>query len=182
MDEKLLMHRLLTISEVLSMGDGSLAIEKVGRKWKVIGSTDEWIFKRYFNRKWKAKIAVEVYKSGGRWKDYCEKINLEPSHRSQPSHSIEVMRKAYEEITKLSPTCEEITDYGKFLYETNANYGVVTLTNGNDHFQRLHDTWYSHSKYGGRVHIDLGCNGYHLMLTKNTYIDFIDFVKKRRSA
>ena len=82
MDEKLLMHRLLTMNEVLSMEYESLAIEKVGRKWKVIGSTDEWIFKRFFNRKWKAKIAVEVYKSGGRWKDYCKKINLEPSHRS----------------------------------------------------------------------------------------------------
>ena len=48
------------------MESESLAIEKVGRKWKVIGSTDEWIFRRAFNRKWKAKITVEVYESGRR--------------------------------------------------------------------------------------------------------------------
>ena len=160
----------------------SFVIEKVGRKWKVVGSADEWIFRRVFNRKWKAKIAVEVYKSGGKWKDYREKINQELSHRSQPYHAIETMRKANEEITKLSPTCEEIAAYGEYLYATSNNYGIVTLTNGNNYFQRLHDTWYEHSKYGGRVHIDLGCNGYHLMFTKNTYMEFIDFIKKRRIA
>ena len=162
------------------MESESLEIEKVGRKWKVVGSTDEWIFRRVFNRKWKAKIAVEVCKSGGKWKEYCKRINQVPSHRLQPSHSIEVMRKANAEITKLSPTCEEISAYGEYLFATNTNYGVVTLTNGNNQFQRLHDSWYAHSKYGGRVHVDLGCNGYHLMLTKNTYMDFIDFVKDMR--
>ena len=159
-----------------------LRIEKIGRKWKVIGSTDEWIFRRVFNRKWKAKIAVEVYKSGGKWKEYCERINQEPSHRSPPSHALDIMQKASEEITKLSPTCEEITAYGEYLYENKTDYGVLTTTTGNDYFQRLHDTWYEHSKYGGRVHIDLGCNGYHLMLTKNTYMDFIDFIKKKRDT
>ena len=157
-----------------------MEIEKVRNKWKVIGSDDEWIFKKIFNRKWKAKIAVEVYKSGGKWKDYCIKINQHPSHRLQPLHAIEIMSRANEEIIKLSPTWEEISDYAEYLFENNKNYGVVTLTNGEDFFQRLHDTWYEHSKYGGRVRIDLGCNGYHLMLTKNTYVDFIDFIKNKR--
>ena len=171
-----------SLNKGLHTKNGSLVIEKVAKKWRIIGSTDEWIFKRFFNRKWKVNIAVEVYESGGKWKDYCEKINQEPSHRSQPSHAIEAMQKANAEITKLSPTCEEITDYGEYLFVTKRNYGVVTLTNGNKYFQRLHDTWYEHSKYGGRVHIDLGCNRYHLMLMKNTYMDFIDFVKKKREV
>ena len=90
----------------------------------MVGSTDEWVFRRVFNRKWKARIAVEVYKSGGRWKDYCEKINQEPSYRSRPSHAIETISKANEEIIKLSPTCKEITAYGEYLIATEHNYGL----------------------------------------------------------
>ena len=82
------------------------------------------------------------------------------------------------EIIKLSPTCEEITAYGDHLYETKHDHGVLTITNGNDYFQMVHDTWYSYSKYGGRVHTDLGCNGYHLMFIKEKYMDFIDFIKR----
>ena len=37
-----------------------MEIEKVRNKLRVIGSDDEWIFNKLFNRKWKAKIALGV--------------------------------------------------------------------------------------------------------------------------
>ena len=117
------MHRLLALNDVFAMESESLEIEKEGRKWKVVGSTDEWIFRRVFNRKWKADIAVEVYKSGGKWKEYCQNINQEPYH------AIEAMRKANAEITKLSPTCEEITAYGDYLNGTKTN-GSLWISGG----------------------------------------------------
>jgi hypothetical protein len=64
----------------------------------------------------------------------------------------------------------------------NNYHGTVTEANGEEYFQRIHDTWCQHSKYGGRVHIDLGCNGYHLMLTRETCADFMDFVMERRGG
>jgi hypothetical protein len=157
-------------------------LEKTGRKWKVGEYSDEWIFKRTFNRKWKPIAAVEVYKSGGKWKDYCKRISEEPCHRNEPVHVKEVILKANSEIKKLEPTCNEIADYAEHLYANNHDHGIVTLSNGNDYFQKIHDTWYSELKQGGRVNIDLGCKGYHLMLTKDTYQEFVDFVKDKRGS
>lgn len=134
-----------------------------------------------FNRKWKAEIAIDVYKAGGGWKEYCARIREEPDHRPEPTHALELIEKIDGEIIKLSPTCQQITAYAKHLYNTKDYYGVVTVTNGNNYFHRIHDTWYSYSKNGGRVHINLGCNGYHLMLTKETAPDFVGFIKSGRS-
>lgn len=164
------------------MENKSLELKKIGRKWKVGEYSDEWIFKRFFNRKWKAIAAVEVYKSGGKWKDYCTRISEEPDHSIQPVHAMEIIEKANREIKELKPDCDEIAAYAEHLYANNQDHGTVTLSNGNNYFQKIHDTWYSAPKQGGRVHIDLGCKGYHLMLTKKTYQDFVDFVKDMRGA
>ena len=163
------------------MENNPFRLEKTGRKWRVGEYGEEWLFKRVYNRKWKAEVAIEVYKSGGRWRDYCERLREEPYHRRKPVLAMEAIRKANGKVIKLKPTCEEISAYGEHLYETGNSHGTVTETNGEEYFQRIHDTWYQDSKQGGRVHIDLGCNGYHLMLTWETCADFINFVRERRA-
>lgn len=164
------------------MAQSTFEIKKAGRKWKVGEYRDEWLFRKVFNRKWKAEIAVDVYKTGGGWKDYCARISNEPSHRLEPAHALKLIKKINGEIAKLSPTCKEMTSYAEYLYKTGSDYGVVTITNGDDYFQRVHDTWYANLKKDGRVNIDLGCNGYHLMLTRKTGYGFISFVRSGRTA
>jgi hypothetical protein len=93
-------------------------LKRTGRNWKVGEYSEEWLFRRVYNRKWKAEIAIEVYMSGGRWRDYCERIREEPYHGREPVHAIGAIRKAHVELMKMSPTCEEISAYGDHLYET----------------------------------------------------------------
>lgn len=91
-----------------------------------------------------------------------------------PYHALKIVEKALAEIRKLDPSCEEIEEYGE-----GGGYGTITYTNSDYYFgPLLHNTW--GKKVGGRVHIDLGCDGYHLMLDKHTAWGFIEFVKKMR--
>ena len=82
----------------------------------------------------------------------------------------------YNEIKALNPTPKEIEKYDD-LY---GGYEVSTITNNNNYFLRLHNTW--GLKRGGRIHIDIGVNQIHLMLDKNTAPEFIDFIKKARAG
>ncbi|GBD98136.1 hypothetical protein BMS3Abin07_00144 [bacterium BMS3Abin07] len=86
---------------------------------------------------------------------------------------------ALNEIKNLVPTCEEIEEYGE---KNEDYYGVVTITQNEEYFIRddPHNTW--GLKRGGRVHIDIGCCGYHLMLDKRSVWDFISFIKEKRKA
>lgn len=121
-----------------------------------------------------------MYKSGGKWKDYRTRISEKPDHRIEPVHTMKIIEKANSDIRELKHTCDEIAAYAEHLYATNQDHGTITLSNGDNYFQKIHDTWYSAPKQGKRVHIGLGCKGYHLMLTKETYQDFVDFVKEKR--
>jgi len=66
-------------------------------------------------------------------------------------------------------------------YAKQADYGVVTFSESKNYFPpKIHDTWLI--KRGGRVHIDIGSGGYHLMLDKIYVWDFIKFIKNRRAS
>jgi hypothetical protein len=91
-----------------------------------------------------------------------------------PYKALAEIEKSSTEITELKPTCEEIEAYGE-----NGYYGAVTYTgSAGYHKPKIHNTW--GEKRGGRVHIDMGCGGYHLMLDRSFAKDFIDFIKERR--
>jgi len=85
------------------------------------------------------------------------------------------LNEALVEINELAPTRKEIVEYAKQVNY----YGVVTNSKSYDYFPPIiHNTWLT--KEGGRVHIDIGSDGYHLMLDKIVVWDFIDFIKKQR--
>ena len=93
-----------------------------------------------------------------------------------PYHALEIVEEALKEIRELSPSCEEIVEYAQ-----GGGYGTVTYTSSDNYFgPRLHDTW--GVKFGGRVHIDIGCIGYHLMLDKRTAWGFVEFIKRKRGS
>ena len=94
-----------------------------------------------------------------------------------PHNALAEIEKAFAEIIGLTPTCEEIEAYGEKGY-----YGAVKYTGlSGYHKPKIHNTW--GVKYGGRVHIDIGCGGYHLMLDRGFAFDFIEFIKEcRRKA
>ena len=153
-----------------------MEVVKQGRKWIVTGEGDGWVFRKTFPTKWKAEVAATVFKAGGRWSDYCRAAREEATRRPavEPVHAVEIVERALDEIRRLDPTCEEIVAYGQ-----QASYGEVTFSDSKQYFPpRLHDTW--GLKRGGRVHIDMGCSGYHLMLDKHGAAGFIEFIKTRR--
>jgi len=93
-----------------------------------------------------------------------------------PYQALKIVQEALEEIRKLDPTCEEIVEYAK-----GGGYGIITYTNSDYYFgPRLHDTW--GIKFGGSVHIDIGCGGYHLMLDKYSAWEFVEFIKGKREG
>ena len=136
------------------------------------------IFNKNFPTKWKAAIALEVFKKGGKVSDYWEAAREVAAKRPEriPWKAQERVLSALDEIKKLNPTPEQIEEYGKEWV-----YGVVTYTEDRGYSPpRLHDTW--GLKSGGRVHIDIGSGGVHLMLDKDAAWDFIDFIKNKRKA
>jgi len=93
-----------------------------------------------------------------------------------PYKAIKVLESALEQIRELEPTTEEIEEYGKDWV-----YGVVTYTKDTGYFSpHLHNTW--RKKWGGRVHIDIGSAGVHLMLDKHAAWGFINFIKDGRKT
>lgn len=151
----------------------TLELKKVGRKWFVEGDGEGWIFNRSFPAKWKAKCAIKVFKRGGKVSDYW-KATRDSRKERIPYKVLEYMKEALEEIKKLNPTPSEIEEYAE-----GAGYGTVTYTDKMGYFPpRLHDTW--GIKRGGRVHIDIGSGGYHLMLDKDIVQGFIDSIKENR--
>jgi len=155
-----------------------MRIVKVEKKWKIEGEGKGWIFDRMFPTKWKAEVALEVFKEGGKVSDYWKKQRECAKNRPKrvPWRVTEKLEKSFKEINSLDPTCDEITEYGE-----NAGYGVVTFSEKKGYFApKLHDTW--GLKQGGRVHIDIGCDEYHLMLDKDYAEDFIVFIKNKRKA
>ena len=152
-----------------------MIIEKSGKKWAIIGEGEGWIFKRTFPTKWKAEIALEVFQDGGRVTDYWNKAR---EHRRRvPWRAIEKVKRNFQEIKRLNPTCEEIVEYGMAL---DPYSGAVTYTDDTDYFLRYHNTWGRKSR--GRVHIDIGCEETHLMLDKNYSQDFIKFIESKRKT
>jgi hypothetical protein len=149
-------------------------IVKVGRKWRIEGEGAGWALTKKFPRKWKVLVAIDVLATGGRWKDYCIAIKAKRPPAKMPTHAIKKVQEAFEIIKKLVPTCEEIDEYAKL-----ASYGVVTSCKGQYYWgPKFHNTW--GLKEGGRVHIDLGCCGNHLMLNQHYAYYFIEYIKKKR--
>ena len=168
-------HKNITVLEGDNMDKQQLGIERRGRKWFIIGCDSGWVVDRPFPTKWKALIALDVFNNGGKKRDYWEAAAENRPEERIPSKALEEVKKGLKEIVRLDPKPEEIVEYGK-----NAAHGVVTSANGLDYFgPRLHNTW--GEKSGGRVHIDLGSNGVHLMLDKHFCWDFIKFIQQRRA-
>ncbi len=154
-----------------------MKVVKAGRKWAIEGQGEGWIFDKKFPTKWKAEIALGVFKKGGKVSEYWREAKEASEKRPKvaPWRVTEELEKALEEIKQLDPTCDEIKEYGECV-----EHGVVTLTESEECFKpQLHDTW--GMKVGGRVHIDIGCGGYHLMLDKKRAKDFIRFIKEKRA-
>ncbi len=155
-----------------------MKIVKVDNKWVIKGKGKGWIIDRIFSRKWKAEVALEVFNKGGRVSDYWKAAREYAANRPIriPYQAIEKLTNALEEIKCLNPTCEEINQYAETV-----GYGTLTYSNNKNYFPpSLHNTWCV--KSGGRVHIDIGCCGNHLMLDKYAAPDFIEFIKKKREV
>lgn len=153
-----------------------MEIVKKEKKYIVQGDGDGWVFNKTFPTKWKAEIAMEVYKEGGNIQEYWrrKKFREENPIRRRPTKAIKILEKALDEILQLNPTCDEIVAFSKVS-------GHWTHSNNDRYFSpRLHDSW--GVKLGGRVHIDLGCAGIHLMLTKESASVFINFIKDNRDV
>ena len=143
-------------------------------KWVVQGEGEGWIFNYVFPTKWKASIGMEVFEKGGGVKDYWIAARNHPKREVNAQRVIQGLEPALKEMEELEPTPEEIQEYGKDI-----GYGVVTYTQNMHYFPpKLHDTW--GIKRGGRIHIDIGSDGVHLMLDKFSAWDFIDFIKDKR--
>ena len=147
-----------------------------GHKWLIEGNGKEWIFNKQFSTKWQALLAMEVFGKGGGVSEYWA---AKREHRKREMNAWRVreqLEHALDEIQKLDPTSEEIEEYGE-----NAGYGVVTYTRNAGYYPaRLHNTW--GTKWGGRVHIDIGSSGTHLMLDKVSVWDFIEFVREKKKS
>jgi len=148
---------------------------KYGRKWRVEGDGEGWIFKKTFPAKWKAELATQVFQKGGRVSDYWKKAREQAAEHQLISRKVLArVRKALARIIELAPTCPEIDAYP-------AGHGAETHTDATGCFTpKLHDTW--QIKPGGRVHIDIGCCGRHLMLNAHDAEDFIRFIEKSRKC
>lgn len=78
-------------------------------------------------------------------------------------------------IRRLSPTCEEIRSYGI----KHAGFEQVTYAGDQTYFgPYLHNTK-ALNEYGP-IHIDLGCGGIHLMLSKGSATTFIEYLRDSR--
>ncbi|QRF76132.1 hypothetical protein Thermo_01649 [Thermoplasmatales archaeon] len=153
-----------------------MRVEKLDKKWIIKGEGDGWVFNRKFPRKWKAETALRLFREGRSLQDYWDEVRYSSGAVREPTKALESVKKALSEILSLNPTIEEVVAYAEKM---EGIHGVVTFTEGNDFFgPSLHNTW--QIKTGGRVHIDIGAEGYHLMLNKKYSRDFIEFIKSRR--
>jgi hypothetical protein len=153
-----------------------MEIERYKRKYHITGDAKGWAMTRFFPTKWKAEIALAVFNAGGTFRDYCVKMNeaLDKRPLQVPTKALAEIEKAYEEIRKLNWSEEDIVDFAKIA-------DAVTTTRSRDFFgPRIHDTW--GAKKGGRVHIDLGAAGIHLMLDRRDARRFIEFLKERHKT
>jgi TusA-related sulfurtransferase len=140
------------------------------RRWR------GWIFDRKYRAKWIAEIALKVFTDRGKVSDYWREVRERAKGRVKkvPTRALKEMEGSLEAILDLNPTCDEIEEFAK-----GEGYGVVTITDDNEYFPpHLHNAW--GKKWGGRVHVDIGCRGYHLMLDKGKALQFIAFVKSKR--
>lgn len=154
-----------------------MEIRQNGKKWIVIGCDKGWIAERTFPTKWKAVVALDVFKRGGNLKDYWEEARKNRPREVIPRKAIDEIKMLYEKILALKPTPDEIALYGK---RNERVRGLVTITPSEGYFPpKIDNTW--KKKRGGKVHIDMGSNGYHIMLTRAEGANFLAFVQKIRS-
>jgi hypothetical protein len=97
---------------------------------------------------------------------------------NKPRKVMAQIEKYFNEIEELNPTPAEIEAFGDEKFEE--MYGAISITNAIGYFRpKIHNTW--RLKFGGRVHIDIGSGGYHIMLAKWAAPYFIEFIKKHRN-
>jgi len=151
-----------------------MKLVRINSKWKVEGDGTGWIFKKSFPTKWQAELAMKVFQKGGPVSDYWKE---KKNHRKRVMDAWKVrarVQEVLEEIIALDPTPQEIEEFAE-----DAPYGVATVSDRDEYFGPwLHDTW--GEKRGGRVHIDIGSGGDHLMLDKHSAPDFVAFIKNKR--
>lgn len=85
------------------------------------------------------------------------------------------------EIYDLSPTDEEMEQFVSYLENTNQRHGTVSYnSNPNRYYDGpfIHDTY--RKKWGGRMHIDTGYPGVHIMLDRHMAPYFIIFIRNLR--
>jgi len=151
-------------------------IAKCGWSYQVEGPGEGWVFEKKYSRKWRAKIAIEVFCEGGRVSDYWRRARDEKPPIRYATRAYDEIEKLCSEIIELDPSTDDIEGFGRLDI-----YGTVTQSKSKDYFPpRVHDTW--GEKSGGRVHIDLGWNGYHLMLDRTYARVFIEFIQERRKS
>lgn len=147
------------------------------RKWIVADAPAGWASRCEFPTKWRADIAMKVLLQGGSRREYLAQVRKEKEHRPdgyEPYKARAEVAACAEELDALDPTSEEIIEYAR-----TAPHGVVTRARSEDYFwPSVHDT--HGKKWGGRVHIDLGAGGYHLMLDRIYARHFIEFIRERR--
>ncbi len=109
-------------------------------KWGIKGIKSGWIVNKTFRLKWKAEIALEVFKNGGRISDYWIKSREEKFKREErfPLNVMNQLEEGLKVINEMDPTPEEIEEFAR----ENNDYGVVTISESNDYFPpRIHNTW-----------------------------------------
>jgi hypothetical protein len=146
------------------------------RKWIIEGVSEGWVAGLSFPTKWKAEVALRVYQNGGGKRDYWAEVKRVRAQRprQEPNKKRAELERALKVIQKLKPTDDDISEFAE-----TAGYGTVTRSEDQKDFPpHIHNTW--GKKSGGSVHIDIGCCGYHLMLTYTTAVDFIRFIKTKR--
>ena len=82
-----------------------MKIEKSGTKWIVSGQGDGWVLKRHYPTKWKAELALRVWKDGGRASDYFAAARGEKDRRSEiaQQQSREAVRRKIESARRKYP-------------------------------------------------------------------------------
>ena len=93
----------------------TMKLVKKGRKWIVEGDGEGWIFNKRFPTKWKAEIALKVFKKGGRVSDYWKEARRYAESRPsiEPKHVLKKLERSLEEIRSLDPTCDEVVEFAK---------------------------------------------------------------------
>jgi hypothetical protein len=79
-----------------------MEIIRHGAKWIIKGDGESWPFDREFSRKWKAELALKIFKDGGNKKDYWKAAKEDkPIRTSRIYDRIALARRKYPDGVKI---------------------------------------------------------------------------------